>query len=416
MRSSLNRFADPYMGAWKSGVRRKWVDRRMAALAIVCVGMALVACQSLPSTDGTASPNVPSSPTHVPATHTPTATPSPSPTATLTPSATPTETATPWPTPTPTSTPTPTPTPLRRYRMTYEIEHPTVLGQQTMVERLWMPLPNTEGDGTRAFELIEIYPAGYEVLEVGEANRAVYWEGVPDLCQQSDCRFGYRFEITLERPAYAIPWNRPPAYDTEGELYQKYTRPQRGIQSDDPRIRDLAEQIVGSERNVYKQVLLLQSWVQRNIRYADLGSIYPDDALLCIAQGVGDCAGQSKVFVALCRALGIPARTVSGLLPFARGTGALEQFGPRAAWFDQNLSVHVWCEVYLPPLGWVQCEPDMPGFGIDRERLITKRGPFAFQEGLCRQATYFHLPLAVQGNWCGQSVGWEVSIDAEVIE
>jgi hypothetical protein len=58
----------------------------------------------------------------------------------------------------------------------------------------------------------------------------------------------------------------------------------------------------------------------------------------------------------------------------------------------------------------------MPGFGIDKERLITKRGPFEFPGGLCRQATYFHLPLAVQGNWCGQSVGWEVSVNARPIE
>jgi transglutaminase-like putative cysteine protease len=215
---------------------------------------------------------------------------------------------------------------------------------------------------------------------------------------------------------YAIPWSAEVSYDLESDLYRTYTQPERGIESDDPKIRELAQEIVGQEANVYKRVLLLQSWVQRNVVYPDLGSRYPDDALLCIDQGVGDCAGQSKVFVALCRSLGIPARTVSGLLPFRHGTGPLDEFPARVAWFDRNLSVHVWCEVYFPNLGWVQCEPDMPGFGIDRERLITKRGPFALQGGLCGQATYFHLPLAVRGDWCGQSVGWEVSVDAQVIE
>jgi transglutaminase-like putative cysteine protease len=289
--------------------------------------------------------------THTP---TPTRTPTPAPpTATYTP--TPSPTAVP---PTPTYTPTPTPSTVRRYRMQYEIEHPTVLGQQTMVEKLWIPLPNTEGDGTRDLELLEVYPEGYEILDIGQANRAVYWDDVPTLCQQGDCRFGIRFEITLERPTYTIPWNAAVSYDVESDLFQTYTAPQRGIESDDPAVRELAEQIVGQETNVYKRVLLLQSWVQRNILYPDLSAHYPDDALLCIAQGLGDCAGQSKVFVALCQALGIPARTVSGLLPFQHGSGALDQFGPRAAWFDQNLSVHVWCEVYFPELGWVQCEPD----------------------------------------------------------
>jgi hypothetical protein len=300
--------------------------------------------------------------------------------------------------------------------MVYEIEHPTVLGQQTMVEQLWLPLPNDDGGGTRDAELLEVYPAGYEILEIGEENRAAYWDDVPDICRRTDCRFGARFLVTLETPQYAIPWKAPLSYDTESELYETYTRPQRGIESDDPQIRELAEQIVGDEENVYKRVLLLQSWVQQNVLYPDLGSLYPDDALLCIDQGVGDCAGQSKVFVALCRSLGIPARTVSGLLPFQHGVGQLDQFLPRISWMDRNLSPHVWCEVYFPDLGWVQCEPDMPGFGIAKERLITKRGPFALQDGLCRQATYFHLPLAVQGDWCGQSVGWEVSIDSQVIE
>jgi hypothetical protein len=296
--------------------------------------------------------------------------------------------------------------------MVYEIEHPTVLGRQEMVEQLWMPLPNDDGDGTRDLELLEVYPAGYEIVDIGQANRAAYWGDVPEVCAQTDCRFGIRFQITLERPMYAIPWGTEVSYDTDSELYQTYTSSQRGIESDDARIRKLARQIVGQERNVYKQVLRIQSWVQQNVLYPDLSTVYPDDALLCIDQGVGDCAGQSKVFVALCRALGIPARSVSGLLPFQHGVGELEAFGPRVAWFDRNLSVHVWVEVYLPPLGWVQAEPDMPGFGIDKERLITRRGPFALQDGMCRQATYFHLPLAVRGDWCGQSVGWEVSIEA----
>ena len=398
---------------------------KCALLLILCLGAA-AACRPAETPPGpaagaaTAPTSLPTAtivtqtPTPVPPTATHTPTPTRTPTV-VPPTPTPSPTAVP-PTPTHTPTPTPTPTTIRRYRMQYEIEHPTVLGQQTMVEKLWIPLPNTEGDGTRDFELLAVYPEGYEILDIGQANQAVYWDDIPTLCQQGDCHFGIRFEVTLERPTYTILWNADVSYDVESDLFQTYTAPQRGIESDDPAVRELAEQIVGQETNVYKRVLLLQSWVQRNILYPDLSARYPDDALLCIAQSLGDCAGQSKVFVALCRALGIPARTVSGLLPFQHGIGALDQFGPRAAWFDQNLSVHVWCEVYFPELGWVQCEPDMPGFGVNKERLIVRRGPFALQAGLCRQATYLHLPLAVHENWCGQSVGWEVSVDAQVIE
>jgi transglutaminase-like putative cysteine protease len=296
------------------------------------------------------------------------------------------------------------------YQVAYSLMDPN------LVEQLWLPLPNDDGDGTRDVEILEIYPPGYELLDIGAKNRAAYWGDVPGVCRLSDCRFGIRFEATLEKPQYAIRWNEPVIYDTKSELYQLYTAPQRAIQSDDESLVALAQEIVGDERNVYKQVLLIQSWVQRYVLYPEPGESPPTDALRCIDQGLGDCAGQSNTFVALSRAAGIPARTVSGLLPFEFGPGRLEEFGPRASWTGSNLSMHVWIEVYLPPLGWVQGEPDMPGFGVPKERLITKRGPFALQDGLCRQATHFHLPLAVRGDWCGQSVGWETSVDVQEIE
>jgi hypothetical protein len=406
------------------------VTRIRAIGTVFLIGLLLIACQAqeMPAEgtqtaltvalDPTATPAAGSTPTSLPS-----ATPAVQPTPTSQPSPTPQPSPTASPTPTllPTVTATPSPIPLpaseaRQYEMTYQIEHPTVLGQQTLVDQLWIPVPNTDGGGTRDFELLEAYPAGYEMIEIGEANRALYWSNVPELCQQTDCRFGLRFRIALDRPMYTIPWSDPVEYDTQSALYQAYSQPQRGIESDDPSIRQLAARIVGDETNPYKQVLRIQSWIQQNVRYPNLGETVPDDAALCIDQAVGDCAGQSKVFVALARAVGIPARTVSGLRPFEAGVGRLDQFGPRVAWFERTLDVHVWCEVYFPALGWVQAEPDMPGFGIDKERLITKRGPFELQAGVCRQATYFHLPLAVQGDWCGQSVGWEVSLDTQPIE
>jgi transglutaminase-like putative cysteine protease len=389
-------------------------------LFTLALGAALSACvaQSAPTGTPAATATVPwtntpaatSAPTAtMTPTSTPTATKTPLPTATFTPTPTPTPTAT------PTQTPTPTPTPARRLEMIYQIEHPTVFGQEALVEQLWIPLPNDDGDGTRDVELLEVYPEGHELQDIGEANRAAYWDDVPDLCARTDCRFGIRFRVTLERPQYAIPWRDVIAYDTESELYATYTQPARGIQSDDPVIRDLARQIVGEEKNAYKQVLLLQSWLQQNVLYTNQIS-GPPSAQACLAAREGDCAGHSMLFVALCRALGIPARTVSGLRPFTRGVGQLDQFPARIAWYESTLDMHVWVEVYFPDLGWVQCEPNLPGFGLAKERLITMRGPFAFQGGLCRPETYFHLPLSVWGDQCGKAIGWEVSIDSRLVE
>ncbi len=50
----------------------------------------------------------------------------------------------------------------------------------------------------------------------------------------------------------------------------------------------------------------------------------------------GDCGAQSLYFSALCRSIGIPARTSGGwqLVPGLEGP-------------------HFWAEIYLPPYGWV---------------------------------------------------------------
>jgi transglutaminase-like putative cysteine protease len=233
----------------------------------ILLGLTLISCQAGPTPPSSTTAPVAQSSTVVPtATAMPTATVTPTATSTATP--TPTQTATPSPTvtPVPTPVPTPTQTTASRYLMTYEIEHPTVLGKDVLVDQLWLPLPNTDGDGTRDLDLLQVYPPGYQVLDIGEANQAAYWENVPDLCQQTDCRFGIQFRVTLDRPMYAIPWGDDTPYDTESELFKTYTQPQRGIESDDPELRELARQIVGDETDPFRRVLLLQSWLQRNIR------------------------------------------------------------------------------------------------------------------------------------------------------
>ena len=172
-----------------------------------------------PAASPTAVPTATSLPTQTPSvtptlTATPTHTPTATPTATGTPTHTPTTTATPTKTP----TPTPTPRPGRRLQMVYQVAYS--LMDPNLVEQLWLPLPNDHGDGTRDVEILEIYPPGYELLDIGAENQAVYWGDVPGVCRLSDCRFGIRFEATLEKPQYAIRWNEPVVYDTESELYQ----------------------------------------------------------------------------------------------------------------------------------------------------------------------------------------------------
>ena len=68
---------------------------------------------------------------------------------------------------------------------------------------------------------------------------------------------------------------------------------------------------------------------------------------ICKGRG-GHCGHRATVFLALCQAAGIPARRVAGFALFNKTAGGIGAD-------DSNR--HVWVEVNLPTLGWVEVEP-----------------------------------------------------------
>ncbi|MHC1741529.1 MAG: transglutaminase family protein [Syntrophobacteraceae bacterium] len=86
-------------------------------------------------------------------------------------------------------------------------------------------------------------------------------------------------------------------------------RPQRYIESDDPRVVQLAKDIRANQAIDRPRAYF--RWVSENIR--DAGYTREDrGALDCLTRRAGDCTEQMYLFVALCRAAGIPARGVGG--------------------------------------------------------------------------------------------------------
>ncbi|MEM7367392.1 MAG: transglutaminase domain-containing protein [Bacteroidota bacterium] len=82
-------------------------------------------------------------------------------------------------------------------------------------------------------------------------------------------------------------------------------------ESSHPDIKRLASQL--KQKNPEKTIRAIYRFVQDTLEYKpkldkDLG------AISALQQGIGDCTEFSDLFVALCRASGIPARTVSGWL------------------------------------------------------------------------------------------------------
>jgi hypothetical protein len=87
-----------------------------------------------------------------------------------------------------------------------------------------------------------------------------------------------------------------------------YLRPSPYIESTDRRIRQLAEEITADRETAWSKVEAIYDWVRENVRYEF--DVKIRGARQALDDGYGDCEELTSLFVAMCRAVGIPARAV----------------------------------------------------------------------------------------------------------
>jgi len=127
------------------------------------------------------------------------------------------------------------------------------------------------------------------------------------------------------------------SYDKNSELYIKYTQPEELIQSNHEEIVEKAQKITQGVEDPLVKARLIYNFVVGYLRY----EIQDEEkgALWALENRVGDCSEYSYLFVALCRAAGIPARVQAG---FAfHYAGQILEDG------------HMWAEYYLENYRWI---------------------------------------------------------------
>ena len=80
-----------------------------------------------------------------------------------------------------------------------------------------------------------------------------------------------------------------------------------GIQTRHPSVRKLAAEVGGQFDHPWDKARAFHAWVWKNIRAQ---TQYYTSVLIAIRDRTGDCEERAAIFVALCRATGIPARLV----------------------------------------------------------------------------------------------------------
>lgn len=110
----------------------------------------------------------------------------------------------------------------------------------------------------------------------------------------------------------------------------------------DPYMKATAQKVVGDETNCYWIARKLFNHVIKHMRYELSGGW--NVAPTVLKRGSGSCSEYSFVYIALCRAAGLPARYVGSIV--IRGDDA-----------STDDVFHRWPEVYLPNIGWVPIDP-----------------------------------------------------------
>lgn len=178
-------------------------------------------------------------------------------------------------------------------------------------------------------------------------NREATWSGSA-VSDQTIIRYGFSVLARAQRyeidPNLAVPSTYPPSVSP-------YLRPEPDIQVDDPEIAATLERIgahTGTLRQRLEHIFAYTSGLtQRPFKGTT-------DALTALRLGEASCNGKSRLFVALARATGIPARLVGGII-LAPGS---------------KRTSHQWVEAYVGG-HWVPFGPTNGHFAELPERYLT---------------------------------------------
>ena len=210
----------------------------------------------------------------------------------------------------------------------FEFFYRATLPEIAGTARLWLPLASTDPFQTVAVKAINA-PEKPIVLEEREhGNRVLFLEIGP---QDSGKTIEIRYQVKrLEKAAYA-----PQAPD-QGE----YLKPERLVPTTED-FRSIAEGVVQGKKGDLVRARALYDHVIDRMRYMKYGDGWgKGDAIYACNARTGNCTDFHSYFIALARAVGIPARfAIGAAIPSERNEGGVDGY-------------HCWAEFFAEGKWW----------------------------------------------------------------
>lgn len=206
--------------------------------------------------------------------------------------------------------------------------------------RAWLPIPRRYPFQDQ-FRLGDSSPPVLAIAPLESPIRSAYLE--QPAATNAPTVFVLRYAYTAWGVSFDLAPSRAAPVDLSDPVLRRFTEPGPHVQFTEP-MRSLAATIAGGETNPIVRARAFYNWIADHIQYsyAPEYSTIDDLGEFGRRRRYGDCGIEAFLFMTLCRLSGIPARWQSGWHLF-----------PNAE------TIHDWCEIHLPPFGWVPVDPYM---------------------------------------------------------
>lgn len=247
------------------------------------------------------------------------------------------------------------------YRGTHTISIPREKLPDVGTYRIWLPIPINNGPQTQV-TIESVVPDKWvkQPPSIDQDIGLLYME-VPMEELTEDLMIQVEFTFTHYEQRFSVDPGNIGEYDEDSELFQRYTRSYGNteITSD---ISRMAREIVATETNPYLAARKIYDYIVNNVDYSYMPhfALWPrisqTESDYVHKYQRGDCGAQSMYFSAMCRSLGIPARTTGG-------------------WqlFTDAFAGHFWAEFYLPNYGWIPVDTSCAQLAIYPKDLTAEQ-------------------------------------------
>lgn len=266
--------------------------------------------------------------------------------------------------------------------------------------KIWIPIPR-EWESQKAIDITKVSPCSKSTyIDPEHGNRILYWDlGTEPIQDTYTIDIEYRLESN-EIHADVDP-EKVGEYDVTANEFRLYTRSSRTIQIT-PKIRQLAQEATGNETNPFLKSKRIYDFVKFRMRYRfheleigrDTDSFLTNqeiDRNIGIQYFEGSQDQHTMLYVAMCRAAGIPTRSVQGTIGFdprvkeddlkpmseikisPEGMAGAQHDGCKL-WNGPVIRPITWAECFIPNYGWIPIDLYHDFGHLDNWRIILSKG------------------------------------------